>query len=249
METTVNVQCPATTHSVRTPGADKIDFFASTLVFRGLDRDTLGDLERRCHYRRFAPQEQILDHGECTTDVFFLIGGRIRIVNFSVSGREIAFDELAPGSVFGELSAIDGGPRSAGVVAITDTHLAIMPGPLFVDTILKYPSAALAVMQRLTAIIRTADERIMDLSTMAAQSRVQAELLRQAKRHMVDVTTSRIQPIPLHGDIASRISTTRESVARVMNDLARKGIVKRTKDALIVHDVERLEKMVEDVRG
>ena len=58
-----------------------------------------------------------------------------------------------------------------------------------------------------------------------------------------------IKPNPLHGDIASRVSTTRETVARVMNDLARQDIVERTKKALVIVDVEKLNAMVQEVRG
>lgn len=124
-----------------------------------------------------------------------------------------------------------------------------MPGRVFIDAILTHPPLALAVMQRLSGVIRAADQRIMDLSTLSACHRVEAELLRQAKLHRVDIAVARIQPIPLHGEIASRVGTTRESVARVLNDLARRGMVRRTRDALIVHDLERLERMVESVRG
>ena len=53
----------------------------------------------------------------------------------------------------------------------------------------------------------------------------------------------------MHGDIASRFSTTRETVARVINDLAHQGIVKRTKDALVLSYVDRLQEIVEEVRG
>ena len=71
----------------------------------------------------------------------------------------------------------------------------------------------------------------------------------QARNNMRGKNEATISPIPLHGDIASRVSTTRETVARVMNDLARQGIVKRTKDSLVINDLERLKHMVEDVRG
>jgi CRP-like cAMP-binding protein len=53
----------------------------------------------------------------------------------------------------------------------------------------------------------------------------------------------------VHSDIASRVSTTRETVARVLSDLTRQGILERTRDSLIIRDVERLEEMVEEVRG
>ena len=66
---------------------------------------------------------------------------------------------------------------------------------------------------------------------------------------MLEENAATISPIPVHGDIASRVSTTRETVARVMNDLARQGIVERTKDALVLPDVDRLREIVEEVRG
>ena len=89
----------------------------------------------------------------------------------------------------------------------------------------------------------------MDLSTLAANNRVQADLLRDARAHMVDDNRAEISPIPVHGDVASRVSTTRETVARVMSDLTRQGIVERAKNALIVINVEVLEDMVIEVRG
>jgi CRP-like cAMP-binding protein len=89
----------------------------------------------------------------------------------------------------------------------------------------------------------------MDLSTLAANNRVHADLLRQARANMKGANEAEIRPIPVHSDIASRVSTTRETVARVLNDLARKGIVERLKDSLVVRDVDRLHELVEQVRG
>ena len=51
--------------------------------------------------------------------------------------------------------------------------------------------------------------------------------------------------MPIHGDIASRVSTTRETVARVLSDLSRQGLVKRERNALVILDLEHLMEMVE----
>ena len=91
--------------------------------------------------------------------------------------------------------------------------------------------------------------RIMDLSTLAANNRVHADLLRQARNQVDAEGPSIISPIPIHADIASRVSTTRETVARVLNDLARKGLVIREKNALVINDLESFQEMVENVRG
>jgi CRP-like cAMP-binding protein len=176
-------------------------------------------------------------------------GGRARVGNYSVSGREITFADLVEGDYFGELSAIDGLPRSAGVMAVEDCLVLSLPRRLFLVILADYPQAALKVMQRLAKMVRNANERIMDLSTLAAHNRVQAELLRQAQSHKTIRNAAVIEPIPVHSDIASRVSTTRETVARVLNDLARKGIVERTRNALLIRNVHLLHTMVQEVRG
>jgi CRP/FNR family cyclic AMP-dependent transcriptional regulator len=218
-------------------------------LFKELDCGALAAVEQVGYYRPFSPHEQIIDKDSHSTDTFFIARGRVRIVNYSVSGREVAFDDLAEGDHFGELAALDGLPRSASAVALTETLTFSLPQRAFLQVIEDHPRIALRVMIRLARIIRSADERIMDLSTLAAQSRVHAELLRQVCAFVRNGNQGRIAPVPVHGDIASRVSTTRETVARVMNDLARRGIVERTKHALVIRDVALLQSMVEEVRG
>ena len=60
---------------------------------------------------------------------------------------------------------------------------------------------------------------------------------------------ARIVPPPTHVEIASRVSTHREAVTRELTRLTRIGIVKRSGDALLVSDVERLTQMVQDATG
>jgi CRP-like cAMP-binding protein len=228
---------------------EETGLLSSVCLLGELSAERLTAVEQACRYKRFAAQEQIVDRDSATTDVFFVVRGSVRVVNYSILGREIAFDEVTAGNYFGELSALDGQPRSASVMALEDTLILALPRSLFLNLLSEHPNIALQVMMRLAKIVRTADERIMDLSTLAAHNRVHAELLRLARIHIVDGGSARIEPVPVHSDIASRVSTTRETVARVLNDLARSGIVERTKDALLIHNLGRLRNMVQEVRG
>ncbi|MBF0251381.1 MAG: Crp/Fnr family transcriptional regulator [Alphaproteobacteria bacterium] len=214
-----------------------------------LDDAEIDVVEKNCSWKSYAAGEQIIDQHADTRDIHFVTDGRVRVVNYSLSGREITFDDLGPGSHFGELAAIDGLPRSASIMAIADTRIAALSHKQFQDMILNHPNIALKLMKHLAHLVRMSTSRIMDLSTLGANNRIHAELLRQARLVSPDGVTASISPIPVHGDMASRVSTTRETVARVMNDLARQGIVERKKDALVIKDIERLEEMVEDVRG
>ncbi|MHC8509981.1 MAG: Crp/Fnr family transcriptional regulator [Rhodospirillales bacterium] len=218
-------------------------------LFESLDDKLIEQVDRNCAWKHYPKGEQIIDRQSETRDVFFVAGGRVRVVNYSLSGREITLDDLDAGHYFGQLAAIDSRPRSASVMALTDCMLGAAPPDFFMDLCRENSFIAFNVMLSLTHIVRVSTDRIMDLSTLAANNRVHAELLRQARASMLNDREAVISPIPVHGDIASRVSTTRETVARVMNDLARQGVVERSKDKLLIRNIDALAGMVEEVRG
>jgi len=218
-------------------------------LLEGVKPADVAKLEEYCRYKKFSAGEQIFDRQSKTTDVFFVVRGSVRIVNYSLSGREIALDDVIQGGHFGELAAIDGEPRSASVMALADCVIVSMPQKVFLAALERYPAISMAVMRQMAKIIRRSTDRIMDLSTLGANNRVHAELLRQAVANVNDDNEAVIKPIPVHSDLASRVSTTRETVARVLNDLVRQGILERRKDHLVIHDVERLQNMVDQVQG
>lgn len=221
----------------------------SIRVLAGLTPTEHEDMAKACSWKTYRTDEQIIDRQSDSRDVLFVVKGRVRIVLYSLSGREIALDEKTAGDYFGELAALDGEPRSASVVALEESVIAALPPEAFMRLLRDHPEVVVGVLQRMSRVIRRSTERIMDLSTLGANNRVHAELLREARAAMTGDNTAVISPIPTHTDIASRVSTTRETVARVLNDLARSGIVKREKDSLVVTDVDRLMELVEDVRG
>jgi len=218
-------------------------------ILEGLDSAALAELEKACKWRRYVDHEQIIDRQSDSTDVFFVVEGRVRIVNYSLSGKEITLEDLTAGSHFGELSALDGQPRSASVMSLDNCLIAALSQDRFVALLQGNSEIAFRVLRSLAGIIRNSTDRIMDLSTLAANNRVQADLLRQARSGLIGENQAEIRPIPVHGDIASRVSTTRETVARVLSDLARQNIVERKKNALLIKDLAQLREMVEEVRG
>jgi len=91
-----------------------------------LDENQLRDFEKSCRWRRFATDEQIIDQQSDSRDVYFITRGRVRVVNFTLSGKEVALEDLYEGQYFGELAAIDGRPRSSTVIALEDSDIAKM---------------------------------------------------------------------------------------------------------------------------
>jgi len=200
---------------------------------------------QRCRWKTWNPEEQIINRDTDSNDVYFVSSGTARVVMYGIGGREVSFDDVPAGGSFGELAAIDGGKRSANVVAVDQTITAALSAQAFTALLAEHPPVALACLRRLARIVRASTGRIMDLSTLGANNRIYAELLRLARASGGTGEEGIVKPIPVHSDIAARVSTTRETVARVLSDLQRKGLVKRGKDSLVIADLELLSTMVE----
>lgn len=219
-----------------------IQTLAGVQLFRELEASKRLAVEQRCAWRRWSAGERILDREAPSNDVYFVVHGRARILEYSLSGkREVVLDDILAGGFFGELSAIDGEPRSASVVAMEETLTASLSGAAFVDLLFEYRELGLALMCRLTEMVRSSTQRIVELSTRDAQNRVYAELLRLAKTGGgLQPNTALVHPIPVHSDIAARVSTTRETVARAMSELAHKNLVRKTDKGLLILDLDQL---------
>jgi len=212
-------------------------------LLEGLSDESRRALEKRCRWRRYAAGEQILDKNSDDRDVYFVAEGAVQVVNFSMTGREIALARLPSGGFFGELSAIDGRPRSANVVALENCLLGSLSPQLFIEQIIGHPELAVKVLGRLAGIIRSCDERIMDLSTLGAVERVYRQILLLAEESPVDPGSWLIRALPTHKAIAAMASTTRETVARSISQLTSGDIVERKGRILYLRDRERLERL------
>ena len=213
-------------------------------LLRSLSAAELRALEQRCRWRRYQSGQQIVDRLSEDRSVFFVVQGRVRVVDYSPGGREVVYAILGPGAHFGELAAIDGRGRSASVLAIENCVLAaITPDDL--DSLLRrYSDLALALIRHLVAIIRTSDERITELSTLGALERVGRVLLRLAEPRADDPNVWSIARLPTQSSIAAQIGTSRETVARTLAQLAHDGLIERQGRHLRIPDRARVEALL-----
>ena len=181
--------------------------------------------------------------------MFLVLSGKVRIVNYSLSGREVAYATASDGDFFGELSAIDGEPRSATVAALEHCELAALSSEDFNDIMIRHPVIAVRICRKLARIVRVSDERIMDLATLSAYQRVYGELLKLVKPDPVRARSWLIYPLPTQSSIAALASTTRETVARVIGQLVHSGLAERKGRTLYVRDLEKLRELGERLRA
>lgn len=218
-------------------------------LLEGLSQERLDDLAQRCLWQSIPGATPLLLRSEEKSDVYFLVSGQLRVTTYAPNGRQVTFRDSNEGEYFGDLSAIDGKPRSADVVTLKPSVVASLDRVAFLALLREEPIVAERVMRGLVALVRQLSERVIDLSTMGVQNRVHAELLRLARAAGIAHNEARLEPAPTHAELASQVSTNREQVTRELNALRREGVLARDGKALVVVDARRLAAMVAAVRG
>lgn len=226
-------------------GSQNVDLLRDIALFVDLSADELTHIAERCRWIDYAAGRQIIDHLDDTTDCFLIASGSVRVIVNSSSGKEITFRDIGAGEVVGELSALDGRPRSASVVALTDARIDRLSSTDLWDILQRNPDAAAVLIRRLTALVRQMSDRVVAITALPVGPRVQAELLRLALE--VGVTDNRavILRAPTHAEIASRVAARREAVTREISRLADAGVIDRRGRNLVVSDVAALRDSVE----
>jgi CRP-like cAMP-binding protein len=218
----------------------RLETLAQIPLLGSLDTAAIKAIDARCAWRRVTAKEWVIDYQDDGIDVFFVTSGMVRVLIYAKSGREVILGDLEAGGFFGELAAIDGKPRSAGVLAVTDAIIATMPGPVFMEVLRTYPDVSIQVLKLLAARVRALDNRVLEYSSLNVQQRVYSELLRLARPDPADARQGILSPPPIHSEIAARVSTHREAVAREMKLLEREGFLQRRRGALVLTDIPRL---------
>lgn len=213
-------------------------------LLAGLDEARRVALESDCVWRRYRPGERVFERGSPSHEVCFVVEGAVNVVRLSTMGREITFATARAGESVGELGAIDGSPRSASVVAIDHSLLAVLAADRFIELVKQDGEIAFRLLLKLGEVVRRGSDRVIELSTFEARHRVHVELLRLARSDPDEPSLWVVRPLPPLRELAGQASTTREQVANALNHLYASGLVRRRGNSLYIADRPALEALV-----
>jgi CRP-like cAMP-binding protein len=216
---------------------------AGIKLFKGLEID-LGPFEARANWRRFDPDEVLVDFDEPSTDVYFLLSGEVRVLMRTASGKEVILYEMKPGDLFGELAALDGVPRSANVTALTRGEACVMPASVFKELLFSHQPVAERLFCLMASRIRELNARFMEQTVLDLRHRLYSELLRLSSPRQDRSGERVITPPPFHHIVAARIGCRREQITREFTMLSQEGLIERTRGALILRQPDVLKARV-----
>lgn len=201
-------------------------FLRQVPLFESLSEDELQALSNVTIARTFTRDSIIILAEEEGDTLFIIRHGQVKVSIVSEDGREVILSLLGPDAVFGELSLLDGKPRSANVIATEETDLIMLRRADFVQLIYRVPRIATALLAELASRLRKTDRQIEGLALLDVTSRISETLLQLAGERGVETAEGVvIQHRPTHQDLANMSGTTRETVSRVLKRLESQGYI------------------------
>ncbi|MGE3272966.1 MAG: Crp/Fnr family transcriptional regulator, partial [Chloroflexota bacterium] len=202
----------------------------------------LGSTARRRTYRR---GEVIFHQGDPGNSLHFLTDGRVKVVLDAETGEEAVIAILGPGDCFGELSLIDGEPRSATVETLESVQTLSLSRTDFMEFIRSHPTAAERMMVALAGMVRRADESMADLVFLDLEGRLVKKLLELADAHGRDIDGAIEIELPMtQEDLAAMIGATRASVNKLLGFYEDRGAVQRRGRRIAILDPDRLRRRI-----
>ena len=104
-------------------------------LFAGAEPEDLQDVVSHLRRRRFRRGEVIFHEGDPADALHVVAAGAVKIVLSSDEGDEAIIATLHPGDFFGELSLLDGSPRSATAAAVEATETLSLPRDTFLEAL------------------------------------------------------------------------------------------------------------------
>lgn len=215
-----------------------VEIAADIPLLKGLDKETLSTVAKQMSSRAYLSHDIVLRKNDIAEHLAFLIAGKLQVVDVTEDGKEIGIHFIQPGAYFGELSVIDGLPRSASVVSVKPSEVAFLPAAQARVLIYSRPLIAERFLTHFAQIVRASSRQRTLLSIPNAFQRVFAQL-QQFVRETQDGQV--IEGLPKQHEIAIMVNTSRETVSRALQTLMKQNIVEKKGAVLIVNRPDKLK--------
>ncbi len=214
-------------------------------LFADLDDESLRELSAVARKRVFR-QGEVIFHRDDPGQVLYIVKeGKVKIALTSPDGQEVSLTVFGAGECFGELSILDGEPRSADAIALERVELYALQRQDFVNVVMNHPKIAVQVMKVISQRLRQADQQIEDLLFLDVYGRVAKKLLELSETHGVPTAQGvRIELRLTQQELASMVGASRESVNKVMGYFTDKRYIMTDKHKITLMKLADLRKRV-----
>jgi CRP/FNR family transcriptional regulator, cyclic AMP receptor protein len=174
----------------------------------------LAHLETLSISRKYPKNTVLVTEGDESTHLYIIRKGTASAYLNHEDGRQVNLNYMHDGDYFGELSLLDGKPRSASVITVTDCEIILISKTHFHELLHKHPEFTMLLLTELTRRVRELTDSVKDMALLDVYGRVSSTL-----EKLCDENKRIHNPKVTHQDIANMVGSSREMVSRIMKQL------------------------------
>lgn len=205
---------------------NKLWYLKHIRLFDGISPSEMQEMEKITRMEEVKKRQPLYLPGDPSSSVYFLKRGRVKIANTAPSGKEVTFDILEAGDIFGELDVLEDAPRSTSAETLDDALICVIPRKDFDQYLAMHPS----VMYKLTKLIglrlKKIQSRVEDLVFREVPARLAHLLSELGKTEGVaEKQGIRLNVKLTHQEMANLIGCSRETVSTIMGQFRDDGLI------------------------
>jgi CRP/FNR family transcriptional regulator/CRP/FNR family cyclic AMP-dependent transcriptional regulator len=197
----------------------RIDLFAD-LTDR--EADTVLDVMRE---KTVSRGTTVFHQFDSRGGLYLILAGSVKITRSGRDGREVTVAVLNEGNFFGEMSLLDGQPRSASATALLASRLLVLDREHFQRSVLAHPRIVTKLLRELSKRLRAADQTIENLALGSVHDRLFHLLGHLGRRAPLKAGKGLIERAPTHQELAEMVGSSRETVTRTLAALEKEGLI------------------------
>jgi CRP-like cAMP-binding protein len=215
-------------------------------LFRGFSDTELDALADVATIHRFPRDARVIIAADEGDTFFVLSRGKVKVCLSAPDGRDVILTMLSSGSFFGDMSLLDGRPRSANVTTMTPSELLALRRADFIDLVQQKPQLAVEMLKTLADRLRKANHQIAGLSFLGIVDRVCDILLGLFDGNGEETAEGVvIHNRPTHQILADMAGATRETVSRALRRLEEGGyILMKRRDIVFLRSRRRVRSWI-----
>lgn len=226
-------------------GPNKLWYLKHIRLFDGMSPAEMQEMEKMTRMEEVKKRQPLYLPGDPSTNVYFLKQGRVKISNTDASGKEITFELLEAGDVFGELEALDGVPRATAAEAMDDALICAIPRDAFTRYLATHPAVTVELTKIIGLRLRKIQSRVEDLVFRDVPARLAHLLIELGKSDGVaDAAGIRIKAKLTHQEMANLIGCSRETVSATLGQFRDQELISMDGRTMMIVNQEGLRKVL-----
>jgi CRP/FNR family transcriptional regulator, cyclic AMP receptor protein len=216
---------------------------ASSELFSSLPEEALRSVAAEAHPRRFRKGSRLFHEGDPGDEFFVIAEGTVKIVVSSPDGAGMILATLRPPDALGEVSLLDGGPRSASAEALDDVLVLAFARSTLLTLIKEERSVADAMLHASGRLLRRLTGQAADLVFLDLEGRIAKLLVAMADDRGVSGERGLSLDLGVtQADLASMVGGSRQSVNQILRGLAGRGLVELGKREITIVEEDALRR-------